>query len=144
MKTVPVTYTTKNEFTQKDFRRHAGLLADKIETLPAKKHNQSSWTRVPKNNPCGTTGCALGIAVMSHIIPGLQFKIEDFGHSKYLQIQPTINGESTNDEGWSHDWYEVGIHFFGDTVYKQIFKELYASKAKTIERLRRYAETGDV
>ena len=143
METVPVTFATHKEFTEKEFRLHAGLLADKIESLPPRFHKQNSWVESPRNNECGTTGCALGIAALSHIIPGLQFKIRSSSSfSKYFRVVPTANGKNMRDPDMP--WNEAGKRFFGTTVTNRIFLQPDLSRANVIAKLRSYATTGYV
>lgn len=133
MKLVPITYKEKAEFTEEDFRKHAGLLADKIVDLPKNRHYQGLWYQIPKDNACGTTGCALGIAALSHLIPGLQFTVH-VGICSELDIYPTINGREAS-------WREAGIEFFGE-VHDQLFEMGHYSRTEIIHSLRYYAKTG--
>ena len=129
-KLVPITYRTKPQFTDQDFREHARLLADKIEQVPASRHYQAMWTSCTESE-CKTTGCALGIAVLSHLLPGLQFR---YGrtHTRRPTIDPTIDGVRT-------DWETAGIEYFGSYVFRWIFEHPHLSREQVISRLRTYA-----
>lgn len=133
MNLVPITYRTKERFSFTDYRKHAALLADKIESLPKERHRQNTWANIPEDNECGTTGCALGIAAMSHIIPGLQFKAES--SCTYKFVAPTIDGEATS-------WDEAGKVFFGNQVLWDIFQVSHLTREQVIHELRRFADTG--
>ena len=135
-KRVPATFTKKplTAFTLEDYQENARLLADKLETVDPRQHDQVTWGRISTDHPCGTTGCALAIAAMSHIIPGLQYCVTGHG-----EILPVINGKP-EPLYWAH----VGEMFFGKEVTVSIFLGTNLSKHEVIKRLRYFAQTGKV
>lgn len=126
-------------------------LAAFLEGVPDEDHDQNSFVEIhiPISKDefakldapqvfksCGTTACAMGWAALSHIIPGLQYVIQDDSaiyaqtDTAELDYNPTINGAEA-------DWDDAADAFFGEHARETIFHQ-YGTKAHTIKLL--YAE----
>lgn len=139
-KMVPVTYTPKSLLNPDNYSKErykflsnncvalAKLLEERV---PIDAHNQGHWMDNDDHSSCGTTGCALGWAACSHIIPGLQHD-EIFGGTAF---RPKINGKTV-------DWYEAGPKFFGQHAWAYIFTGAGAGRSRigTINALYREAK----
>lgn len=110
-------------------------LADLLEHhIPRKLHDQETWAeRVGDDGKpmCGTSACALGWAVMMHIIPGLQHRIETYrdAHRVHHDVIPTINGQESS-------WPGAGGLFFGDEAFNEVFFNTEAPLSEVVLGLR--------
>lgn len=102
-------------------------LADFLCTVPDSDHNQHSWVYESEHSTCGTVGCAMGWAALSHVIPGLQYLKQGGAY------RPAINGKAS-------DWVRAPISFFGTRAMEKIFQDIFAGRIKTINRLYRESE----
>jgi hypothetical protein len=126
---VPVTISPAR--SNKLFAANCRALADFLETTVNSSFNNASW--FGDLHHCSTTGCCLGIAAMSHIIPGLQFVYIDnkgsVSDAITTRIVPTINGKRS-------DWTAAGKYFFGREAVDRVFLRSYLTKDHAVERLR--------
>lgn len=117
--------------SNKLFAANCRALADFLETTVNSSFNNASWFE--DLHQCGTTGCSLGIAAMSHIIPGLQFVyIDNNGNVSdaiTTSIVPTINGKRST-------WIDAGTYFFGREAVDRVFLKEYLTKGTAVKRLR--------
>lgn len=117
--------------SNKLFSANCRALADFLETTVNSSFNNEFWFK--DLHQCGTTGCSLGIAAMSHIIPGLQFVYIDnndnVSDTITSNIEPTINGKRS-------DWTAAGKYFFGREAVDRVFLRSYLTKDTAVEQLR--------
>jgi hypothetical protein len=105
------------------------------ERVPAGAHDQGTWAS-PSNNSCGTTGCALGWAAMSHLVPGLQYDYLDWGPAGNVAfLRPKVNGKLV-------DWPDAGKRFFGRRAFNNVFTGVGVQRSRvgTIKALYKEAE----
>jgi len=137
MKLTPLTYakfpTTDGE-KLKFYRSNLRAIAKLLKSVPNDQHNQKDFGIAPDAHSCATRGCALGLAAMYNIIPGLQYYITDSTSqdSEGFEIEPIINGEKSN-------WPAAMTKFFGDFGDPVFFNTCY-SKEQTIVELRKIAD----
>lgn len=74
---------------------------------------------------------ALGVAVLSHLIPGLQFDFNVTDKPSY-GVRPLVNGMPATFE-------EAATIFFGEDVRKEVFLNTGLTRTAMINRLRYHA-----
>lgn len=122
-------------------------LADLMEAMPKRRHEQSTFglcvvDKGKEANVCGTTACALGWAVLTHLIPGLQYKMHQFSTYQLrngvavdvveYSYVPLLNGVETS-------WGLAGEYCFGEAAWHRVFSRGRGSRATVIRRLRAIA-----
>lgn len=108
-----------------------------LEDLPDAAHEQDIWLEVPKDNPCGTTGCALGWAVASGEFTGLGYYNYETHDGAYKTL-PAINegyiGDAPCDDS-GDCWETVGEAYFGISTTCDIFVRPTFSRTELITAL---------
>ena len=124
--------------------KNCDRLADYMETVPDKKHCQSTYafmwndhgyntnTNKYERYACGTPACALGHAAYSNEFPGLQFGVR-YESRDVADVAPIVNGEAVS-------WVAAGRLFFSRYAKNRIFSNTYHSKQRVIELLREAAD----
>jgi len=110
-------------------------LAQFLEDLPDDNHDQRLWLAV---HSCGTVGCALGWAVNAQLLEGLDthpFKILTMRSDTEDRVVSTV----VNRPRLS--WEEVGVRYFGQTVFDQVFLNIDNDRITTINALYDHART---
>jgi len=135
MKLTPKTYVvfpTTEKAKAKFYKANLLKTADLLESLPNSRHSQKDFGLAPSEHSCATVGCALGLAAMYNIIPGLQYRIgeESFFAEGYF-IEPVVNGKKRH-------WEDTAELFFSWDAC-DIFWDTTTTKKKTIAALRRLA-----
>lgn len=144
MKLTPLTYAqfpTTNAEKLKFYRTNLRTIAKLLKQVPDTQHNQKDFGIAPDAHSCATRGCALGLAAIYNVIPGLQYYVTDTNNevNEGFEIEPIINGEKSN-------WPAVTTKFFGDMGDPVFFNTRY-TKAETIAELRKIADSltiGDI
>lgn len=135
MKLTPKTFVKfpSSEKAKREFyKTNLIATADLLEALPDSRHDQKNFGVAPNAHSCGTTGCAVGLAAMYNIIPGLQYRVgEQAYYSSVFYIEPVVNGKEA-------EWDDACPLFFGERSFA-IFYHTEANKKQTIAALRRLA-----
>lgn len=104
------------KYTPKEQKLNRAALADLIEFgLTDAQFYMRSWTNNGDPTECGTTGCALGWAAMSRIIPGLGYK--KLGGLFNTPLVCNNDGTEPSQPGWA----EAGQVVFGKEAYRDVF-----------------------
>lgn len=88
-------------------------LADILDNVEERAFDMANWVH---KTECGTTACALGHAVLSGMIPGVEVVVRTYQSSTYKEWTPRM--EVSKDFVL---WEAVGEAFFGLEACEEIF-----------------------
>lgn len=129
--------------TEADWRENARRLADFLDTVPDEQVTMRSWVRTIQplhatRPACGTAACAFGWAMLSGVIPGLSWVLDD--EVARWPARPVIDGDTEARVQFPY----AACKFFGRQVYDSVFMETGHTRTGVISRLRQYAGGGDL
>lgn len=111
-------------------------LAQFLEDLPDTNHDQRQWLGVHR---CGTVGCALGWAVNAQLLEGLDTRSAELSIMHYGTVDRVVSAVVNRPNSMS--WEEVGVRYFGQTVFDQVFLNIDNDRITTINALYDHART---
>jgi hypothetical protein len=112
-------------------------LIELLKTQDEVRHAQHDWGTV---GPCGTRACALGIAAIYNIVPGLQYTFCLYQATTYFDdgsgwdrsTYPLVNGERVS-------WESAAVTFFGRDAFDKVFGNGDLEMPDVLKRLARIA-----